>query len=196
MRCVDSGTGPHENVVEGLPVALRVDGSGGGTVTTLCTSHKAFGARFPSFHLLVSFSTAPPVASRVACPSRPRSWDSYLISTLERCPSSKPVLTTYPVGYDLPHRIPAGETRPTLLVPVGFGPGDGILRQNGRLMRRKAREPIPSPLWASGFSFSRSALLNEVLVCRSVSRLVLGLIGVRVRQSGCDDGRNRRPSVV
>lgn len=89
------------------------------------------------------------------------SWDSFLIHTLQICPSFKPVLTTYPVGYQLPHKIPAGETRPTLLVPDGFGP-DGMLRQTGRLLLRKARDPLPSPLWASGFSFSASALLVEV----------------------------------
>ncbi|CAM9405116.1 unnamed protein product, partial [Laminaria digitata] len=88
-------------------------------------------------------------------------WDTYLIRTLQRCPSFKPVLTTYPVGYQLPHKIPAGETRPTLLVPDGFGP-EGMLRQTGRLLLRTARDPMPSPLWASGFSFSGSALLLEV----------------------------------
>lgn len=88
-------------------------------------------------------------------------WDSYLIRTLQRCPSFKPVLTTYPVGYQLPHKIPAGETRPTVLVPDGFG-AEGMLRQTGRLMLRSAHEPLPSPLWASGFSFSSSALLVEV----------------------------------
>ncbi|CBJ30213.1 [Skp1-protein]-hydroxyproline N-acetylglucosaminyltransferase, family GT60 [Ectocarpus siliculosus] len=88
-------------------------------------------------------------------------WDSYLIHTLQSCPSFKPILTTYPVGYQLPHKIPAGETRPTLLVPDGFGP-DGMLRQTGRLLLRKARDPLPSPLWASGFSFSASAVLVEV----------------------------------
>lgn len=89
------------------------------------------------------------------------SWDSYLIRILQRCPSFKPVLTTYPTGYELPHKIPAGETRPTLLVPDGFG-RDGMLRQTGRLLMRTASEPLPSPLWASGFSFSGSALLLEV----------------------------------
>ncbi|CAM9544677.1 unnamed protein product [Pylaiella littoralis] len=88
-------------------------------------------------------------------------WDSYLIRTLQSCPSFKPVLSTYPVGYQLPHRIPAGETRPTLLVPDGFGP-EGMLRQTGRLLLQKARDPLPSPLWASGFSFSAGALLLEV----------------------------------
>ena len=95
------------------------------------------------------------------------SWDTYLIRTLQRCSSFKPILTTYPVGYQLPHKIPAGETRPTLLVPDGFGPG-GMLRQTGRLLLRTARDPLPSPLWASGFSFSGSALLIEVCQCADV----------------------------
>lgn len=70
--------------------------------------------------------------------------------------------------------------RPTLLVPDGFGP-EGMLRQTGRLLLRTARDPLPSPLWASGFSFSGSALLLEVgwwlcgasLDCRPGERRVL-----------------------
>lgn len=110
-----------------------------------CASSSSISCPRPSF-------TSPPSLG---------SWDSYLIRTLQRCPSFKPVLTTYPAGYELPHKIPAGETRPTLLVPDGFG-RDGMLRQTGRLLVRTASEPLPSPLWASGFSFSGSALLLEV----------------------------------
>lgn len=114
-----------------------------------------------------SRSPAHPLALPLSLPLSgrgrfPLSWDSYLIRTLQSCPSFKAVLTTYPVGYQLPHKIPAGETRPTLLVPDGFGP-DGMLRQTGRLLLRKGRDPLPSPLWAAGFSFSASALFIEVL---------------------------------
>jgi hypothetical protein len=50
-------------------------------------------------------------------------WDSYLIATLGRCPSPHPVLTTYPIGYELPDKRPR-DRRPTLLCPskVRLGP--------------------------------------------------------------------------
>lgn len=121
---------------------------------------RVYGRTISAVH---GMSTPPshPCPPHLASHLTLRSWDTYLIRTLQRCPAFKPVLTTYPVGYQLPHKIPAGETRPTLLVPDGFGP-EGMLRQTGRLLLRTARDPLPSPLWASGFSFSGSALLLEV----------------------------------
>lgn len=52
-------------------------------------------------------------------------WDSYLIQTLAACPSKKPVLSTYPIGYDLPNSLPK-EERPTLLCPKKVR--DGLTR--------------------------------------------------------------------
>ena len=50
-------------------------------------------------------------------------WDSYLIYVLESIRSnhigSKPVLTSYPLGYTLPNNVP-DDVRPTVLVSALF----------------------------------------------------------------------------
>lgn len=38
----------------------------------------------------------------------------------------------------------------------------GILRQTARLCSAIQSEPLPSPLWAAGFSFSRSSMIEDV----------------------------------
>ncbi|CAM9989884.1 unnamed protein product, partial [Phaeothamnion confervicola] len=88
-------------------------------------------------------------------------WDSYLIDQLSRQPRPRAVLTAYPPPYELPHRIPITETRTTLLVPAGFGADDGLLRQRGRLLRAARQVPVPSPLWASGFSFAEASVFAD-----------------------------------
>jgi [Skp1-protein]-hydroxyproline N-acetylglucosaminyltransferase len=89
-------------------------------------------------------------------------WDVFLISQLQACPSAKPILTTYPPDYFPKPSPPPSETRPTVLVPSGFGEQDGLLRQKARLLNRVAEAPLPSPLWAAGFSFSTASALLEV----------------------------------
>lgn len=34
-----------------------------------------------------------------------RGWDAFLIAELAKCPSAKPILTTYPLGYTLPNNV-------------------------------------------------------------------------------------------
>jgi len=104
-----------------------------------------------------------------------------LIGLLARCPSRKPVLTTYPASYHLPNRITT-DPHPPFLCAREFGPEDGMLRTSGKLLRlplpfearRKCRseeteeggrgieecQPLPSLFWASGFSFSRAEILQ------------------------------------
>jgi hypothetical protein len=81
--------------------------------------------------------------------------------------SIKPILTTYPLGYDLPSIIPE-DTRPTILVPTKFDE-NGILRQWGKVITPPSQlntpfgsnKLIPSPLWAAGFSFSDSSVIYQ-----------------------------------
>lgn len=99
-------------------------------------------------------------------------WDAYLVQLLEETrrglpAGRRPVLTTYPLGYDLPDCVPC-DTRATLLVPVRFG-DDGMLRQVGSVVvpargafEQDLARPLPSLLWAAGFSFSDACLLREV----------------------------------
>ena len=104
-------------------------------------------------------------------------WDKYCTGLLRELRasgrSSKPVLSTYPLGYSLPDNVPK-DTRPTLLLPSKFD-NNGILRQEGKVVKFRgstintstsnsslASRCIRSPLWASGFSFSYSSVLHDV----------------------------------
>ena len=85
-----------------------------------------------------------------------QNWDSYLIQHLHQCPitaNRKAMLTTYPVGYQLPNNIP-NETRGTLLVPWKFDPKDGFLRQRAHFFTAnnitgKTSSPVLCHLYAA-----------------------------------------------
>lgn len=105
-------------------------------------------------------------------------WDDYLIDLLEdvriRENCSKPILTTYPMGYQLPNIIPA-DVRPTVLVPNKFGE-DGMLRQSAKVVdvQGKPVSYFKSSLWASGFSFSDSRVLQDVEYSPHLPQLFFG----------------------
>jgi hypothetical protein len=87
-------------------------------------------------------------------------WDVYLLQELQACPiPSQAILTTYPVGYDLPHRIPC-ETRGTRLYPSEFD-ATGMLRQKARLMKTRPSAPVRHSLFAAGFCFGPSAWMRD-----------------------------------
>ena len=83
-------------------------------------------------------------------------WDTYLV---EHLPPGKSMLTTYPAGYTLPNNVP-DEIRPTLLVPWKFDE-EGRLRQKGRLLKQTYPAPIPCHLYAAGFNFARSSVIQD-----------------------------------
>ncbi|KAL9180802.1 hypothetical protein ACHAXT_011255 [Thalassiosira profunda] len=94
------------------------------------------------------------------------SWDEYLIRQLDKTERpEKSVLTAYPPGYEPPNGPgPDAETRATILVPWKFG-DDGMLRQKGRLIdpayqTGSGNDNIPCLLYAGGFNFFRSSLLD------------------------------------
>ncbi|KAK1944908.1 [Skp1-protein]-hydroxyproline N-acetylglucosaminyltransferase [Phytophthora citrophthora] len=87
-------------------------------------------------------------------------WDCFLIGELEKCTSSKPILTTYPLGYTLPNEVSA-ECRPTVLCASSFD-DHGMLRQTGKILAKPLDKPLPSLLWAAGFAFSSSRVMAEV----------------------------------
>ncbi|KAL3671427.1 hypothetical protein V7S43_003351 [Phytophthora oleae] len=87
-------------------------------------------------------------------------WDCFLINELEKCTSSKAILTTYPLGYTLPNEI-STECRPTLLCASSFD-DHGMLRQTGKILAKPSEKPLPSLLWAAGFAFSSSRVMEEV----------------------------------
>ncbi|KAL6068253.1 Glucose N-acetyltransferase 1 [Balamuthia mandrillaris] len=93
-------------------------------------------------------------------------WDSRLLELLRQCSlsSSKPILTGYPAGYQLPNKLPSEEERrrPPFLCVKGFGKEDGMLRLHGRLLSGGFAKPLPCLFWVSGFSFSSAQMLKEV----------------------------------
>lgn len=104
-----------------------------------------------------------------------RHWDTYLIEQLLMVKSTSKgdteqqpnvIITTYPVGYTLPNKIPS-EVRPTVLVPWKFDES-GMLRQRGRLLKTApshTAENVPviptQALYAAGFNFSRGASIRH-----------------------------------
>jgi hypothetical protein len=92
-------------------------------------------------------------------------WDACLLKAYSYCKvhlgCDKPVITSYPSGYELPSVLP-DDRRPTLLYPSHFD-DDGILRQKARLFDKIGSAPVvSSPLWAAGFSFSAATMFIEV----------------------------------
>jgi [Skp1-protein]-hydroxyproline N-acetylglucosaminyltransferase len=105
-----------------------------------------------------------------------KNWDVYLISALEHVRETsqhqRPVLTTYPQGYELPSNI-SKDIRPTLLVPTSFD-DHGMLRLAARILAGCYEYPIRSALWASGFSFSDAHIFDEVPYDPNLSFLFFG----------------------
>ncbi|EKX45392.1 hypothetical protein GUITHDRAFT_71355 [Guillardia theta CCMP2712] len=99
-------------------------------------------------------------------------WDEYLISQLGSCPSPKPVLSTYPPGYDRDHPVPQ-QSPSTLLCASQFGE-EGMLRIAGKMLRQRPAAPRVSLFWAAGCSFSTSELLLEVPYDPSMKFLFFG----------------------
>ncbi|RLN97846.1 hypothetical protein BBJ28_00018535 [Nothophytophthora sp. Chile5] len=92
-------------------------------------------------------------------------WDCFLIDQLEKCLASKPVLTTYPLGYTLPN-----EVRQEKASGVCFA-------------------PLPSLLWAAGFAFSSSDVIKEVPYGATLQFLFFGeeaSMAARLWTSGWD----------
>jgi [Skp1-protein]-hydroxyproline N-acetylglucosaminyltransferase len=116
-------------------------------------------------------------------------WDVYLVNALSLCPSEKAVLTSYPLGYELPNKVPKEDVELTMLCADYFDE-DGMLRIKGKRLsasgsstaagrkkrkkRKKMSPPRPSLFWASGFSFSRSQLLKEVPYDNDIPHLFFG----------------------
>lgn len=98
-------------------------------------------------------------------------WDAFLIAELAKCPSAKPILTTYPLGYTLPNNVRAREVdrhgeggatdacacglnrhgnivqvssdvRPTLLCASRFDE-NGILRQSSKTLSKTSPVYVP-----------------------------------------------------
>lgn len=90
-------------------------------------------------------------------------WDELLIQELLRCPSEKPILTTYPHDFDRQTRkpFPHDVTAPYLRFRE-FHPRLRFSEQERRNFAVKPTRPQPSLFWAAGFSFTLSQAVREV----------------------------------
>jgi hypothetical protein len=107
-------------------------------------------------------------------------WDVYLIHALNLCKTKKSILTSYPLGYELPNKIIKNDIDVTILCADHFD-NDGMLRIIGKRLKGGSSSttttiqiPCNSLFWASGFSFSRGSLLMEVPYDPNLSHLFFG----------------------
>jgi [Skp1-protein]-hydroxyproline N-acetylglucosaminyltransferase len=90
-----------------------------------------------------------------------RGWDTKLIKYLSNTPNpNHSIITSYPVGYEPPNLVP-GYRNAAFLVAKGFG-DDGMLRLEGRLLKRCSDKLIKGCFWVSGFAFSSSDVIKQV----------------------------------
>ncbi len=97
-------------------------------------------------------------------------WDTILKKQLAECPSQKPVLTQYPLEFDIVDKKNRGDpqrenwqlekNRSGLFVDQ-FGKEDGFTRIQSNYTTDKPSRPFRSDCWAAGFSFSKGKFVLE-----------------------------------
>lgn len=97
-------------------------------------------------------------------------WDTILKEQLALCPSLKPVLTQYPLEYNIVDTKDQGnekkeqwqldKARGSLYVQK-FDDPDGFIRIQSDYTTTKRRQPWSSVCWAAGFSFSKGDFITE-----------------------------------
>ena len=121
-------------------------------------------------------------------------WDVYLLAQLQQrindTGNPKCMLTTYPVGYQLPNRIP-NETRGTRLVPWKFD-RDGMLRQKAEFLDHQhgsQGSDAACGLYAAGFNFGPARVLQDCPYEGTLHHLFFGeelTMAVRLFGAGYD----------
>jgi len=91
-----------------------------------------------------------------------KNWDVLIIAQLKECPSKKAVLTMYPKEYTQNRRNVGFKEKPSYLVFTGFHPRLLFPQQKRMTCLKLPKTPLPSILWAGGFSFARTQILEEV----------------------------------
>ena len=88
-------------------------------------------------------------------------WDDAFIAMLQRCPSPRPVLSSYPVPYQLPDRL--GERRIPVQIAKQFSDQGGLLLHSRALPYEcRPRAPLPSAFVGAGCIFAPAAAFDEV----------------------------------
>lgn len=90
-----------------------------------------------------------------------RGWDEKLIAMLAKCPSEKPVLSTYPLSFTPPDTF--AEDNIVYLCPRGFDE-QGVLRNDSTStsLDKAPAVPLPSFLIGAGLVFTRGKVVEEV----------------------------------
>lgn len=89
-----------------------------------------------------------------------KNWDVKIIDELHRCPSKKPILSTYPASFKA-----AANLENTDIVQLSLGAiVDGSVRLEGRIVKgiKNETQPIPSMVSACGFYFCHGAVNREI----------------------------------
>jgi hypothetical protein len=88
-------------------------------------------------------------------------WDEKLIAMLARCPSARPILSTYPAAFTPPDRI---DSHVVALIHLAGFDDDGLPRQEsiGYSPDRLGGGPRPSAFVAGGFLFGDRRWIAEV----------------------------------
>lgn len=86
-------------------------------------------------------------------------WDTLLYDQLNRCGSSKPLLTTYPPAYTPPDNCL--DDQPTFLSALRVAP-TGHIVQRAFVINPRPTVPRPSAFVAAGFIFGRADWVREV----------------------------------
>lgn len=85
-------------------------------------------------------------------------WDRAMLDQLARCPSNKPLLTTYPCSYEPPNKILFNA--PVFLGAKAFS-DSGMLSQQG-IIKPAPSAPMKTAFLGAGFLFGPSAWICEV----------------------------------
>lgn len=87
-------------------------------------------------------------------------WDTKMIEELDRCPSDKPYISTYPPGYTPPHNLESSPRLTTLTAK----PYDqyGRFRNTAVFLDKEDETPMPTAFVAGGFFFSKGSFVSEV----------------------------------
>jgi hypothetical protein len=99
-----------------------------------------------------------------------KGWDTILKNQLLLCPADKPILTQYPLEYDIVEEKSRGDPikekwqldklRNGIYVKKFENP-DGFTRIQSDYTTAITRRPFKSTAWAAGFSFSKGSLIIE-----------------------------------
>ena len=87
-------------------------------------------------------------------------WDNLLIEELEKCQSSKPVISCSPPSYVPPNNL-SPHTKPSVRRVKQFM-SNGNIRCQGEMIDTPPEQPIKGAFLVANFVFSRSEILQEV----------------------------------